>query len=230
MLFFRNAFAIYCKDPIKISSTYFLVVHSQIRMDPRMQSWNLLPSMFPACNIWQSSEIYFLVNFLIRSCVSHNPTSNYQPHTNSLWTWLSTSLFWTASTLFMSFVSSRHLGLILTLLCSNLGLSRPIDGLTQVHAQWAIALQTSAPNVFASRPWLRNPMKASYQASSSAHYVGGNRSTIFLMALSGVRENLQPREGRGELGWFLLCQNCPNKVESSKRLGSQVRTIWIYLS
>ena len=137
----------------------------------------------------------------------------------------------------MLFMSNRHLGLILMSLCSNLGLSRPTDEHTQVHVQWVIALQTSVLNVIASRLCLQKSlMKASPQALSSAQHVGGNRPTIFPMALSGVRENLQPREGRGELGWFpsypiLNRLLILHKVGSPQRLGSQMRTLlWIYLS
>ena len=93
------------------------------------------------------------------------------------------------------------------------------------------------PNVTTSRLCLQKSlMKASPQALSSAQHVGGNRPTIFPMALSGVRENLQPREGRGELGWFpsYLILNrllILHKVGSPQRLGSQMRTLlWIYLS
>ena len=63
----------------------------------------------------------------------------------------------------------------------------PTDGRTQVHAQWAIALQTSALDVIASRPLLqRRTMMISSQPSSGAQHVGWNKHSMFQMALSGV--------------------------------------------
>jgi len=76
---FQNAFAIYYREIIKISSIYFLVVHSQLRRSPGNQSENLLLSMFPTCNIWQMIWCLFPSKLFDKVLCFSQP--NFQPST-----------------------------------------------------------------------------------------------------------------------------------------------------
>ena len=162
--------------------------------------------MFLTSNIKTKYWHFFSENSSAKYYASPNLVSSLPSCTNLQCLSLSIILYLTTPIWLLSFMSSKFLGPTQMSSYLNLQLSRHSNGHILVHAQWAMIphVRSSAQTVIASKPHLQKSLQIQMWSASSAQSALGRINTVFLLALSGARENLQGIERREELGYSRL--------------------------